>query len=73
MERYEDLFNKVIAGVESCNEADGYSECSYCIYHDECAKNGDLYPGLAMGKALERDIERLSNIMHKLDEMGGMK
>lgn len=73
MGRYEKLFNKVIDGVASCNEADGYSECLYCPYHDECKDAGELYPGIGTGSPLSDDIERLSMIMRRLDEIGGME
>lgn len=73
MGRYEKLFNKVIDGVESCNEADGYSECQYCPYYNECKDAGELYPGIRTGSPLLHDIERLRMIMRRLDEIGGMK
>lgn len=73
MGRYEKLFDKVVAGVESCNEADGYSYCEYCPYYEKCEDAEELYPGIRTGSHLLHDIERLRMIMRRLDEIGGMK
>lgn len=69
MAKYAELFDKVINGIASCNEADGYSECQYCPYNDERAEACEPWPGLGMCGPLCRDIHILAAAMEKLDTM----
>lgn len=69
MPSYVELFQKVLDGYGSCNEADGYSECQYCPYDAERAESGEPWPGLEMCSPLKRDIDTLTYAMQKLDDM----